>query len=380
MKQKAVILGCGMVGATIARDLATDDQFEVTVADVSADNLARVSGVTNVTIRVADLSTPQAVADVIQEADVVLGAMPSRLGRMVLQTVIEAGKSFSDISFMIEDAREFDGLAQRKGVTAVVDCGVAPGLANLIIGHCYATLDRTDRIAYYVGGLPKSPAWPYFYKAPFAPSDVIEEYTRPARLRVDGRNVVRPALSEAERICFEGIGELEAFNTDGLRSLLDTIDCPNMVEKTLRWPGHAELMAIFRETGFFSKEEIDVRGTRVRPLDVTAKLLFPMWTYKPGEEEFTILRVVVEGQERGEQVRLIYELYDVYDAQSDQTSMARTTGFPCAIVGRMLARGEITQNGVLPPELLGKHPGMLERITEELSRRGVHIQHRRELL
>lgn len=380
MKKQAVVLGCGMVGATIARDLATDDQFEVTVADVSENNLARVSGVTDVTTRVTDLSTPQAVAEVIQEADVVLGAMPSRLGRMVLQTVIEAGKSFSDISFMIEDAREFDGLAQRKGVTAVVDCGVAPGLANLIIGHCHATLDRTDRIAYYVGGLPKAPAWPYFYKAPFAPSDVIEEYTRPARLRVDGRNLVRPALSEPERIRFEGIGELEAFNTDGLRSLLDTIDCPNMVEKTLRWPGHAELMAIFRETGFFSKEEIDVRGTRVRPLDVTAKLLFPVWTYQPGEEEFTILRVVVEGQESGEQVRLIYELYDVYDAKTDQTSMARTTGFPCAIVGRMLARGEITQNGVLPPELLGRHPGMLDRITEELSRRGVHIQHRREVL
>ncbi len=383
MAKQAVVLGCGLVGATMARDMAEDGAFDVTAVDVSEANLERVAKLAegrNLKTRPANLGSPDTVREVIAEADVVLGAMPSKLGLMVLRTVIEAGKPFADISFMAEDARQLDGQAKDKGVTAVVDCGVAPGLANVVIGHCHAELDRTDRVAFYVGGLPKEPSWPYLYKAPFAPSDVIEEYTRPARIKENGEVVARAALSEPERIKFDQVGELEAFNTDGLRSLLDTIDCPNMVEKTLRWPGHAELMAIFRETGFFSQNEIDVRGMKVRPLDVTSKLLFPMWTYKPGEHEFTILRVLVEGEKDGARVRHTYELHDAYDARTGQTSMARTTGFPCAIVARMLARGEINEPGVLPPELLGRRSGMLDELTRELARRGVRLQSKREPL
>lgn len=380
MPAKAVVLGCGLVGATIARDMAADSDFEVTAFDVNRNNLERLAATPRLQARQADLGGPEGVRSAIADADVVLGAMPSALGLMVLRTVIEAGKPFSDISFMAEDATELSELARQKGVTAVVDCGVAPGLANLIIGHCHANLDRTDRVRYYVGGLPKTPSWPYQYKAPFAPSDVIEEYTRPARLVENGQVVARAAMSEAERLPFPPVGELEAFNTDGLRSLLTTIDCPNMVEKTLRYPGHIELMAVLRETGFFSKEEIDVCGVKIRPLDVTAKLLFPMWTYQPGEEEFTILRVIVEGEKAGRRLRHVYDLYDEYDQAAQQSSMARTTGFPCAIVARMLARGEIREPGVLPPELLGRMPGMLDRMTTALARRGVHLKSKVESL
>lgn len=378
MHKKAVVLGCGLVGATIARDIAADPLFDVTAFDVSPKNLERLSGVPRLTTRQADLASADGVREAIAHADVVLGAMPSMLGLMVLRTVIEAGKPFADISFMAEDATQLTLLAKEKGVTAVVDCGVAPGLANLAIGHSHAILERTDRVTYYVGGLPKQPSWPYLYKAPFAPSDVIEEYTRPARLVENGQVVAKPAMSEPERLQFPPVGELEAFNTDGLRSLLATIDCPNMVEKTLRYPGHIELMAVLRETGFFNKDEIDVRGVKVRPLDVTAKLLFPMWTYQPGEEEFTILRVIVEGEKSGRRQRHVYDLYDEYDHATQQSSMARTTGFPCAIVARMLAHGEIMEKGVLPPELLGRQPGMLDRMTAELARRGVHLKSRIE--
>lgn len=372
--KKAVVLGCGLVGATMARDMAAGSDFEVTVLDAAEKNLQRLSGVKAITTRQADLGTPAAIVSAVAEADIVLGAMPSALGFMVLRAVIEAGKPFADISFMIEDQTELDDLAKSRGVTAVVDCGVAPGLANLIIGHVTANLDEAERVAYYVGGLPKHPTWPYQYKAPFAPSDVVEEYTRPARLVENWEVVTKPALSDSERMTFPVVGELEAFNTDGLRTLIKNIKAPNMFEKTLRYPGHIELMAILRETGFFSKDEIEVRGVKIRPLDVTSKLLFPMWTYQPGEEEFTVLRVVVDGKKDGRKVRHTYDLYDEYDHETGQSSMARTTGFPCAIVARMLCAGEIKSRGVLPPEILGKEPGMLDRMTQELARRGVHIK------
>lgn len=374
MKKRAVVLGCGLVGATMARDMASDPAYAVRAMDVSDANLNRLRGVDNIETRQADLGNPTAIKAAVADADVVLGAMPSALGLMVLRSVIESRKPFADISFMAEDARQLDVLAREREVTAVVDCGVAPGLANMIVGHGHAALERTTRVAYYVGGLPKNPTWPYGYKAPFAPGDVIEEYTRPARLKVNGAVVTRPALSDREMFEFDRVGPLEAFNTDGLRSLLDTIDCPNMVEKTLRYPGHAELMAVLRETGYFNKDELDVRGVKVRPIDVTARLLFPLWKHAENEAEFTLLRVIVEGQQDGRDVRIIHELYDEFEPATKQSSMARTTGFPCAIVARMLAEGRIARHGVLPPEALGMMPGVMEHVTAELARRGVRLQ------
>lgn len=376
MPKKAVVLGCGLVGATMARDLAGDCDFDVTAFDVSRANLDRLKDCPRLKTECRDLGGPEQIKRAVADADIVVGAMPSTLGFMTLRAVIESGKPFADISFMVEDQTELDGLAKKHGVTVVVDCGVAPGLANIIIGHCDALLDATDRVVFYVGGLPKRPRWMYQYKAPFAPADVLEEYTRPARMVEGGQVVTKPALSEPELIEFPPVGQLEAFNTDGLRSLLRTIKAPNMVEKTLRYPGHIQLMRILRETGFFSKDEIEVRGAKVRPLDVTSKLLFPLWTYEPGEEEFTVLRVIVEGRKDGRRVRHTYDLYDEYDRASGQSSMARTTGFPCVIAARLLAQGRFHEPGVHPPEDLGRREGVLEHILNELAKRGVNVTYR----
>lgn len=392
MAKNVVVLGCGMIGATMARDLAREAKFDVLALDVDTRNLAALDGVRGCSTRQADLSDVAALKQVIAGADVVVGAMPSRFGFQTLRAVIEAGKPFADISFMPEDALQLDALARERGVTAVVDCGVAPGLANLLIGRSASIMQRVDRVAFYVGGLPKARQWPYQYKAPFAPSDVVEEYTRPVRLREAGKLVVKPALSEPELMDFPGVGTLEAFNTDGLRSLVTTIDAPDMVEKTLRYPGHIELMRVLRETGFFNKEPLAVGDKWVRPLDVTSKLLFPMWKLKPGEAEFTILRVVVEGVPlaaeaaaiggsvgaRGSRsagrVRHTYDLYDETDAATGTSSMARTTGFPCAIVARMLVTGELRHPGVRPPELIAPLPGVCDHVLAELARRGVIVR------
>jgi saccharopine dehydrogenase-like NADP-dependent oxidoreductase len=373
MKKHAVVLGCGMVGATMVRDLASDPSISVTACDFSEANLARLPQDAAIARRRVDLRDQAALREAIAQADVVLGALPSVMGLAALRTVIEAGKPYSDISFMPEDAGQLDELAKARRVTAVVDCGVAPGLSNLLAGHIHAQVDELESLRMYVGGLPFVRRWPYEYKAPFAPSDVVEEYTRPARFIEGGRLVTRPALTDIELLDFPEVGTLEAFNTDGLRSLLHTIPARNMIEKTLRYPGHARLMAALRETGFFGREPVEVKGTAIRPIDVTEALLFRLWKPGEGEREFTVLRVEAEGLKAGRAVQFRYDLYDETDTQRGMSSMARTTAFPCAIVARMLLRGEFAEPGVYPPELLGRRPGMLDRMTTELAVRGVKL-------
>ncbi|MBU0716654.1 MAG: saccharopine dehydrogenase NADP-binding domain-containing protein [Planctomycetes bacterium] len=373
MKKNVTVLGCGMVGATLARDLASSNDLLVTSVDLNESSLGRLSGTAGIRTRQADLADPLVVQAVIADADVVVSGLPSAVGFQTLRAVIEAGKPYCDISFMPEDALALDALAKQHGSTAVVDCGVAPGLSNMIVGYVANQLDQAQRVAMYVGGLPRVRHWPFQYKAPFAPYDVLEEYTRPARIIENGRIVVKPALSEPEHVEFVQVGTLEAINTDGLRSLLSTMDIPDMSEKTLRYPGHTELMRVFREAGFFGKEEIEVRGVRVRPIDVASALLFPKWTYAEGEEEFTVLRVIIDGAQGGMEVRHTYDLYDEYDHATETSSMARTTAFPAAIVARMLAAGELTEPGVFPPELLARRPGFFESVLAALDARGVVV-------
>lgn len=376
--KKAIVLGCGLVGRAIAEDLAADTALEVTVADVSEANLARTRDGLRLKRVQSDLATAEGVARAIAPFDLVLGAMPSALGLMVLRTVIESRKPYADISFMAEDATQLNALAREHGVTAVVDCGVAPGLANILIGRAAAQLQHVTDAVYYVGGLPRTRAWPYEYKAPFAPLDVLEEYTRPARFIENGIVVTRPALSEPELMDFEPVGTLEAFNTDGLRSLLTTIKADNMKEKTLRFPGHAALMRVLRETGYFGKDEISLKGgAKVRPIDVTSRLLFPLWELKPGEPEFTLLHVRVAGRDAaGATVRHIHHLFDQNDEATGHSSMARTTGYPCAIVARMILEGRIKEPGVHPPEALGRDEGLVRDLLRRLETRGVRVESR----
>lgn len=379
MKKSIVLLGAGLIGRTIARDLAADPSLETTVIDVTQRHLEALRDVKGLTSRRIDLADNAALADAIRDADVVVGALPSALGFRTLQTVIDAGKPYADISFMPEDALSLDQLAKLRGVTAVVDCGVAPGLANLFIGRCAASMSRLTDVCYYVGGLPRRRSWPYQYKAPFAPLDVIEEYTRPARLIENGRPIERPALSEPELIEFDEVGTLEAFNTDGLRSLLTTIRADNMREKTLRYPGHAELMRVLRHTGYFNKDEITLRdGRRVRPIEVTCALLFPIWEPKPGEEEFTLLRVIVEGFENSARMRRTFDLFDRTDPATGTSSMARTTAYPCAIAARMLADGRLHRPGVFAPEVLGADAALTQTLLSELQSRGLRVTQRVE--
>jgi saccharopine dehydrogenase-like NADP-dependent oxidoreductase len=369
--QRVIVLGGGMVGRVIAKDLAVDPCIEVSVVDKTPVALARLSSEKAIDIIQADLSNPQRVETLVGNCDLAIGAVPGFLGFQTLRAVLNAGKNYCDISFFPEDALELDALARVKGVTAIVDCGVAPGMSNMIVGRVHAELDATNEVVILVGGLPKARHWPYEYKAPFSPIDVIEEYIRPARYKRDGQIVTLPALSEPELVNIPDVGVLEAFNTDGLRSLLKTIDCANMKEKTLRYPGHAEKMRMLRETGFFNSDPVEIDGMKVRPIDLTSRLLFPMWRLEKGEQEFTVMHVEVAGIKNGRTVKHVYDLLDQTDTATDTSSMARTTGFLCAIVARMLLAGECEKRGVVPPELLGKEKWIFDKVMAQLHDRRV---------
>ncbi len=375
MALNAVVFGAGMVGSVIAEDLA-ESGFHVTIADRSAPALGRIAERSNgaIAIREVDCSDQKIIALLASEADIVFGALPSWLGLHALETVIKAGKPCCDISFMAEDPRKFDGLAKEHGATCLVDFGVAPGMSHLLCSHAVHLLDSCERLDIVVGGLPIERVWPWEYKAPFSPRDVIEEYIRPARLVEHGQIVTREALSEGVLMDLPGVGTLEAFNSDGLRTLCDTLDVPFMKERTLRYPGHIELMKVLRAGGFFANEPIDVQGQQVRPIDMTAKILIDGWKYEQGEADLTVMRVEAEGTLGEEHVLLYWDLLDYYDAEKDQSSMARTTGFPAAAMGRMLADGTIHAPGVHPPETFGENEHVVTRLLAELEARDIQFQ------
>jgi lysine 6-dehydrogenase len=367
MKKKITVLGAGMVGRAIAADLST--QFEVTSADLSAQNLAQIKKSHGVKTRKVDFSNSKQIKQAVAEADLVVGAVPGFLGFNMLRTVIEAQKDIVDISFFPEDAFALDKLARQNKVTAIVDCGVAPGMDNIILGYHHARM-KVERFLCLVGGLPAERNMPWQYKAPFSPVDVIEEYTRPARLVENGKIVTRPALSEPEFLHFDNIGTLEAFNTDGLRTLLK-LNIPDMAERTLRYPGHIDLMKTLRDAGFFSSETLDVRGAKVRPVDVAGKILFPQWKYEEGEEDYTVMRVEVEGKENGKKKKYTYNLFDRYNKTTQTSSMARTTGYTATAAVQLIARGIFKTKGIIAPESLGANEACFNAMLDYQKERGI---------
>ncbi|MBN2081001.1 saccharopine dehydrogenase NADP-binding domain-containing protein [bacterium] len=374
-----VVLGGGLVGSFIARQLAEGEAAAVTLVDRDKQALKRAAALAPVNICGADLRDPEAVAKAVTTADIVVGALPGNLGYQALEAVIRTGKPCVDISFFPEDVRELDELARRQGVPAIVDCGVMPGLGGMLAAELAGKLEDADSASIMVGGLPVERRWPLEYRAPFSPIDVIEEYTRPARLRQGGELVVRPALSDVELVHFAELGTLEAFNTDGLRSLLHTLELPNLSEKTLRYPGHAERVLLLKELGFFSEEKLRLTGGEIAPIELTSRLLIDAWQLEHGMLEFTIMRVEVTGQSAGRPCTLRCELLDRTDPVTGDFSMARTTGWPAILVARELAAGNSSlraRSGVIFPEQLVAETGVYPGVIAGLAAAGINLKYR----
>ncbi len=366
--KKITVLGAGLVGKAIAADLSTS--FKVSACDINAAALSDLkTDCPHIETIQADLSDPENIRTLVAGADIVVGCLPGFMGFSTNKILISERKPVIDISFFPEDLFELDAEAKNAGVPVIVDCGVAPGMGNIILGYHHSRMN----IFFYkcvVGGLPKIREWPWEYKAVFSPIDVIEEYIRPARYVENGHLVVREALSDPELLFFEGVGTLEAWNSDGLRSLLRTMEgIPNMIEKTMRYPGAIEYLKVLREAGYFSYEPVEVNGTMIRPIDLTSRLLFPKWKLKADEKDITVMRITIEGTENGIPKKYTYELYD--EMQDGVISMARTTGYTCCAAVHLVANGMYNTPGICPPEFLGKEETHFRYMLSYLKERNV---------
>jgi len=369
---KIIILGCGPVGKYIAIDLCKDPNHEVTSVDIDPKALDQLAKAHPVKTLVEDLSTAEGITRAVADADIVIGSVPGPLGYAMLEAVIRAGKNIVDISYFLEDPFELDALAKEKGVTVVVDCGVAPGMSNIILGDHMRKMKVTN-YEVFVGGFPKSRKAPLAYKTDFPVLEVFEELSGPGRSVEDGKVVERLALAETMTIDLPTLGTMACLNADGLRTLLHTCasEIPNMFEKNLRYPEHVDQMRIFDELGFFSQTPIQVNGVSVRPIDVTSAIFTPVWKYEPGESDLTVARLIISGEEDGEAATYTYDLYDQLDPATGIPSMARTTGYTCAGVTRVVLDGTYSKPGIIAPEIFGRAKGCRESVEKYLKDRGV---------
>jgi saccharopine dehydrogenase-like NADP-dependent oxidoreductase len=369
--KKIIILGAGMVGRAMAIDLS--ERYLVTSVDLDKDALARLAGRSNIETTNLDVTNHTALASIISNCDLVISAVPGFLGLQTMEQVIKQKKDLVDISFLPEDVQYLDSLAKENNVTVVMDCGIAPGMPNYIVGY-HNNRMKLEEVICMVGGLPKMRKFPFEYKAPFSSVDVIEEYSRPARYVENGHIIIKPALSDAEYINFERVGTLEAFNTDGLRSLIYTMKhIPFMKEKTLRYPGHIDLIMALKESGFFSREPVMVGETPIMPFDFTSKVLFNTWKSDIDEPEFTVMKITLRGSEKGIPKEIIYDLYDEFDPEAKISSMGRTTGFTATATAERIINNLFNEKGVFPPELVGKNPVCFDFILNYLYDRGIQF-------
>jgi len=357
---KIYVIGNGLVGNVIAKDL--NENHDVTVYDLNINN--KVDGIRYIKFNILEDDIA-----ILNKAEIIVLAVPGSIAFKALERIIPLGKKIVDISFFPESALLLNDLAIKHNTQLIVDCGVAPGLCNMFLGH-QSTFSEIEEYICYVGGLPFERTLPWQYKAPFSPSDVLEEYTRPVFIRENGINKTVEAMSGLEEINIDSVGTLEAFYTDGLRSLLTSFpDVATLKEKTLRYPGYIDKIKFLRDAGFLSTEEIEIKGTKISPFELTSKLLIDQWQLKD-DMEFTAMKVIISSKTQ----RVTHNLFDNKDVISGFSSMARTTGFTANAAVELFANNMIKEQGVILPEDIGKNDDNFKFVIDYLEERNIFIE------
>lgn len=374
---KTLILGYGNIGSVFAADLAESmPSTEVVVAGrhgSKAERAATVIHRENIAWTQLDARNYRRLVDKMKKFDLVVGTLPGDIGYRSVKAAIDAEVDMVDISYMPENPLTLDDDAVRANVTIVPDCGVAPGISNLLIGHTISELEHVENIHIMVGGLPEKPVPPLGYTITWSVDGLVDEYTRKAKIVENGKIAEVEALTGLEKVEFPGIGKLEGFYTDGLRTLLHTVkDVKNMWEKTLRYPGHAERIKLLRTLGFFDEHPIRVNNASLSPRNVTIRLLEKK-LQRLEVKDILAMKVEVNGTTEGSKRHYVYVLVDHYDPKRRVTAMARTTAYPASIVAQLIARGAIEEKGVLPLEKLGVKEKLFKKILAELKKRKIKI-------
>ncbi len=377
---RMIVLGAGLQGSACAYDLLQNPEVrEVRLADLHIDKLPRFlapySGERLIPTRL-DVRDREAVLALMRQSDAVMSAIPYYFNFPLAELAVEAGTNFCDLGGNTEivfQQKELDAKARDKGVTVIPDCGLAPGMVNILAQHGIDQLDRVQEVRIYVGGLPQHPEPPLNYQLVYSLEGVLDYYTTRSWVVRDGKREQVTALSEREHVPFPApIGQLEAFHTaGGLSTMAFRYEgkIPTMEYKTLRYPGHAEIMEAIRELGLLDLEPVDVKGTKVVPRELVVAALTPK-LFKPNGEDLVALRVTVAGEKGGQAKRLTWELIDRYDVERGISAMMRTTGYSLSITGQMQARRELGETGVHTPDEIMP----AARYISELGKRGVQIR------
>ena len=374
---KVLVIGCGHIGSVSAEDFAESmSSVEVAVADKNgarAKEVAEKIGINNVSWIQLDVLNHSELVNTLGSFDLIMGFLPGSLGYRLVEACIDAGKNLVDVSYMPEDPLRLNDRAAEAGVTVIPDCGLAPGISNVLVGHALEKLDKIYDIHIMVGGLPEKPTPPLDYVITWSPENLIDEYSRKTRIVKNGKTVEVEALSGLEEVEFPNVGMLEAFYTDGLRTLLHTVkNVDNMWEKTLRYPGHAEKIGLLKALGFFDEEPISVDYVSVSPRKLTVKL-FERKLRRQEIRDIVAMKVEVSGVKNNKKVRHVYHMLDRYDENQGITAMARTTAYPASIIAQLILKKAVNEKGVVPLERLSMNEEFFSAFLNELENRRVKI-------
>ena len=362
---KILVIGCGNIGFVAARDLAENlPSTEVVLADVDKVRVSEAAfriNRQNVSWIRLDASNKTELISTLKDFDLAVGALPGSMGYQVCKAAIAAKTDLVDVSYMPEDVMTLNKEASRAGVSLLPDYGMSPGLGNILAGHAISKLDSVESVHMLNGGLPEKPLPPLGYVITWSVNDLIDMYNRKVNIVKSGKTVQVEPLSGLEEIEFPGVGRLEAFYTDGLRTLLYTVkDCKDMWEKTLRYPGHVEKIKLLKTLGFFQEKPVQIGEIAVSPKEVTARL-FEKGLKKKDMPDIVVMCIQVTGKQNGKPVMFSYYVFESVDKKLHVTAMARTTAYTTSAATQLVARGMVAEKGVIPPETLG----MNERLCEE---------------
>ena len=362
---KILVIGCGNIGFVAARDLAENlPSTEVVLADVDKVRVSEAAfriNRQNVSWIRLDASNKTELTSTLKDFDLAVGALPGSMGYQVCKAAIAAKTDLVDVSYMPEDVMTLNKEASRAGVSLLPDYGMSPGLGNILAGHAISKLDSVESVHMLNGGLPEKPLPPLGYVITWSVNDLIDMYNRKVNIVKSGKTVQVEPLSGLEEIEFPGVGRLEAFYTDGLRTLLYTVkDCKDMWEKTLRYPGHVEKIKLLKTLGFFQEKPVQIGEIAVSPKEVTARL-FEKGLKKKDMPDIVVMCIQVTGKQNGKPVMFSYYVFESVDKKLHVTAMARTTAYTTSAATQLVARGMVAEKGVIPPETLG----MDERLCEE---------------
>jgi lysine 6-dehydrogenase len=377
---RMLVLGAGLQGSACAYDLLQNPEVkEVRLADLHtahlAPFLAPYSG-KRLIFTPLDVRDRDAVLALMRQCDAAMSAIPYYFNYDLATLAVEAGVHFSDLGGNTEivfKQKTLDAEAKKKKITVIPDCGLAPGMVNILAEYGIQQLDTVDSVRIFVGGLPQHPEPPLNYQIVYSLEGVLDYYTTLSWVLRGGKRTQVTALSEIEPVHFEGpLGELEGFHTaGGLSTMAFRYEgkIPTMEYKTLRYPGHAKIMEAVRELGLLDLKPVDVKGVKVVPRDLVVAAMGPRLT-KPDGRDLVALRVVAEGKKGGKKKKIGWELVDYYDEKTDISAMERSTGYSLSITGQMQARGEIGKSGVFTPD----EAIPAEKYIAELAKRGVMIR------